>query len=556
MISWLTELQTTRPVEHGILVLCTVATLGISLGAIKVRGFSLGVAGVLFSGVLAGHFGLSLHPAVRSFVQDFGLILFVVALGLQVGPGFTASLRAQGLRLNALATGIVLLGVACAWAASRLLGISTAVSAGLLAGATTNTPSLGAVQEALRSQSAAGLVELPALGYAAAYPGGIIGIIAAMVLLKALFRVDIATEIAALEAAARARRVDLARMVLRVTNANLAGRTIGDIPGMDSLHVNVSRHRAAGAKEVQMATRSTRLALDDELLAVGRPADLDQFQVIVGERHDADLMRAPGPVIFKRAILTRSELVGQTLRELDFEHIHDVAVTRVARAEIEMPAAPDLALQYGDVLQVVGREEDVASAAEALGNSLKDLNHARVTPLFFAIVVGVLIGLIPLAIPGLPSPVRLGLAGGPLVVAILLSRAGRLGPLLFRLPENANILLRTLGMTLFLGCVGIKAGGHFFETIGSAEGFRWVMAGLAITLVPLMAAGVFARVVWKMNFIPLCGLLSGSMTDPPALAFSRQFLNSDAAAESYAAVYPLTMLLRILLAQGFVLLLA
>ncbi|MCE9610728.1 MAG: putative transporter [Chthoniobacter sp.] len=524
---------------------------GLALGHIKIRGIQLGVAGVLFAGIVFGHFHLTLTPETLGFVRDFGLILFVYTIGIQVGPGFLTSLRRQGLPLNSLAVGIVLCGaaltVACAW----LLHIDMAAAVGIFAGATTNTPALGAVQEALKQLPAIDPVRasLPALGYAVAYPFGIIGIILSMVLIRMLLRIDPAAEAKAFATEQETGTEPLLRMNVRVCNRNLNGLRLHEIPGKDTLGVVVSRVKYLGEDEVSVANAETVLHEGDLLLAVGTGRNLHEFCLIVGQESREDLMETPGPVAFERFVVTRKEILGKTIRELELTQRYGVTVTRVLRSEVAMTAVPNLTLQFGDALRVVGKAADIARVGPVLGNSVKELNRTSFIAMFIGIGLGVLLGIHPFALPGLPMPVRLGLAGGPLLVAIVLSRLGRIGTLLWYMPLNANLALRELGITLFLACAGLKAGEHFFAILFSGQGPLWMACGAIITLVPLLLGAFVGRFLLKENFINLCGLLSGSMTDPPALAFANAINNSDAPSVAYATVYPLTMLLRILVAQ-------
>lgn len=456
--------------------------------------------------------------------------------------------------MNLLATAIVLLGAVLVILLAWLFRVDIGAAAGILAGATTNTPSLGAAQEALKSLPgiAPERMALPGVGYAAAYPGGILGIIGSILLVRAIFKIRVNEEHAAVEAEERAGREEIERMNIRVMNPNLTGLKISEIPGMEALHVVISRIKRCGAEEVEIVTGDTVLQHEDQILAVGTPHHLEQFRVIVGARSPEDLMKAPGQVTSRRVVITRAKIAGKTIQDLRMEH-HGVTVTRLVRGDVELTVSPGLRVAFGDMLRIVGSKRAVAEAAAALGDSIKALNHTRLVPLFVGIALGVLLGVYPITIGNMPAPMRLGLAGGPLLAAIVLSRVHRAGPLLFYLPENANTLLRTLGIVLFLSCVGLKSGTHFVETLVNGDGLLWMACGLVVTMVPLVSVAIFARLVLKMNFVHLAGLLSGSMTDPPALAFTNNLVGSDAAAISYAAVYPLTMLLRIIVAQLLVL---
>lgn len=559
-MQWLTAMSVKMPVAYIVLVLAMVAATGLALASLRVRGISLGVAWVLFAGIVFGHFQLAptdnvAMMAVLDFVRDFGLILFVYTIGMQVGPGFFTTLRRQGLPLNLLALLTVLLGAAVTLALGHGLGMDLAAAVGLFAGATTNTPALAAAQEALKSfpDLSPGRSQLPAVGYAVAYPFGVIGVMASMLLLRSLFRVDTARELEEFQRENRAGHEPPQRMNIVVENKNLDGLPLGRIPGLDKLGVVISRHRRAGQSEVQLANDDTVVHCGDTLLAVGPPKALQEFCLIVGRETSVDLTQAPGRLSFRRVIVTNKSILGKTIEEIDFPNVHQVTVTRVTRADLEMSAVPELKLQFGDMLQLVGEEEALTRAARFVGNSVKELNYTHLLPIFLGIALGVLVGCYPIAFQGVPAPVRLGLAGGPLLVALVLSRIGRIGPLVWHMPVNANILLRELGITLFLACVGLKAGEKFFHVLTEGDGLLWMAYGAVITLVPVWVAALLGRLVLRLRFLTLCGVMAGSMTDPPALAFANTINHSDAPSVAYATVYPFTMFLRIVVAQLLVL---
>ena len=554
---WTEHLRASDPVVHAVLTLALVSVAGLALGSLRWRGVGLGTAGVLFAGILLGHLGWTPAPEILGFVRDFGLILFVFTIGLQLGPGFFAALRTEGMRLNALAAAIVVLGSALAAAAAWLAGVDGPAALGLLAGATTNTPSLGAAQQTLSTLPAidANRAALTALAYAVAYPVGIAGIIGSLLVLKVAFRIDPVAEAEAFRAE-QARGVEpLERRNLSVENPNLDGIRLGDVPGLVETGVVVSRVRHASQDEVRIATDETILRLGDTILAVGTHRMLDRFQVVVGRRSDLDLRQMPSQVTYRRILVTRREVVGKGLAEIGLFQLFGVAVTRVTRAGLEMTAAQNLKLQFGDVVQAVGTSEGLDQAATSLGNSVKALNETPLMPFFVGIGLGILLGLVPVTFPGLPQPVRIGLAGGPLVVALIVSRAGRIGPLVWYMPSSANLAFRELGITLFLAAIGLTAGQRFFAAAFSAQGLWWALAALVITAVPLLVVGVIARWRYQLNFVTLGGLLAGSTTDPPALAFASAIGQSDAPALGYATVYPLTMVLRIVIAQVLTLML-
>jgi putative transport protein len=432
--------------------------------------------------------------------------------------------------------------------------VTVPAGVGLLSGATTNTPSLAAAQQALEQSGAteAALV-IPGLAYAVAYPFGIVGIILTMVLVRRVFRVDVRAEVAAAERAQAPVTPQPATRNFEVRNANLVGRPLGKVPGLAGSGVVISRFSRGG--RVEVARPEMLLQLGDLLHAVGPEEGLDALRVVVGTEAAVDLKAVPGSVTNSRLILTRSAVFGRELGELTIFREHDVVVTRVTRGGIEFPPSPSIRLQFGDVLMVVGEAPQIERVAAAVGNSNKALNSPQPIPFFLGIALGVIVGAIPFAIPGLPAAVKLGLAGGPLVVAILLSRVANTGPLVWHLPTNANHMLREVGITLFLAAVGLRSGEKFLEVLLGPDGWRWLVLGAAVTALPLLIVGVVARLKGKLNYAELCGLLAGSMTDPPALAFAQQTTGSDAPAIAYATVYPAVMLLRVFSAQLLVFLL-
>jgi putative transport protein len=555
-MNWLFEIYKTQSVAHAISILALVCLAGMALGSLKVRGVGLGTAGVLFAGILTGAFSKPVDHATLDFVKEFGLVLFVFTIGLQLGPGFLASLRQQGLILNALAATVVVLGAIIAPLLGWLLGIDPAAVLGLLSGATTNTPSLGAVQQTLTTlpNISADRQDLPALAYAVSYPVAIAGIIGSLLALKSFFRVDPIGEAKAFVDEKRAAD-PVERRCLIVENPNLEGIAVDAIPSRLETGVTVSRIRHHGETEIRVATAGTILKTADRIMAVGTGPMLDRFQQVVGSRSEDDLLQSPGDVTSSAVVLTSNRALGKTVKELELEQLFGAVVTRVTRADLEMTAVPNLRLHFGDVLQVVGDQAGLEKAANFLGNSLKHLNETHFIPLFIGIAASVALGTMPIPVPGLPQPLRLGLAGGALLVALTLGRLGRIGRLVWHMPTNVNLAFREFGIALFFAAVGLMSGAKFFSTVFSPAGALWLCSGVVITIVPLVLVGGFARAVLKMNFAALCGLLAGSTTDPPALAFASNITGSDAPLISYAAVYPLTMVLRILSAQILVLVL-
>ena len=538
----------------AVLILALVAGSGLALGSLRVRGIGLGIAGVLFAGLAFGHFGVHVDERTLEFAREFGLILFVYSIGLQVGPGFFASLRRHGLALNLLAAAVVLLGVATALGLHLLGGIDAAAAVGILSGATTNTPSLAAAQQALKQVMAdpaarETLAPLPGVGYAVAYPFGVVGIIVVMVGIRAVFRISLAREREELDRGLEAEVRRPARANLEVVNPNLVGLPIERVPLISG--IVVSRIYRDGLLRVPRP--DTTLALGDVLLAVGTREELDALRVVVGRESALDLHSLPSAITTRRLIITRAAASGKTIAELDFVRRYGVQVTRVSRAEVELPASAGFELQYGDTVLAVGEAADITRAAAELGDSPKSLNYPHLVPMFVGIALGIVLGSWAFSLPGVPAPVRLGLAGGPLLVAILLSRIGRIGPLVWYMPLSANYMLREVGIVLFLSAVGLHAGDVFVDTLVHGPGLYWMAGGALVTLVPLAAVATIGRAVLGLNFLTLCGLLAGSMTDPPALAFANAVAGSEGPSTAYATVYPLTMILRVLAAQLFVL---
>ena len=552
-MAWLPNLVS-NPIAHSMLVLCAVAAIGLTLGGIEIKGMRLGVAGAIFVGIAFGHFGLNIDHEVRAFVQEFGLILFVYSIGMQVGPGFLTSLRRQGLPLNLLALAVVVLGgvttvLMCFW-----LDVDLAAGVGIFGGATTNTPSLGAAQQALKSIEALDdRVASPGLSYAVCYPFGVLGLIASMLIVRVIARVDIPKELEQFKTEQSAGRPAMEMETLEVENPNLADLKVTDVPGREELGVVISRIRHNDTGLIETATPNTKLSLNDQVVAVGTRASLNKFRVIVGHRSDKDLMELPGPVTHARVVVTRNEVLGRGLDELALDTTYGVVVARLTRADLDISGSSHVHLQFGDIVHLVGTKPALEGAANALGNSISVLNNTKLIPIFLGICVGVLFGSIPFSIPGVPAPARLGLAGGPLIIAIIASRVGKIGPLLWYMPMNANVLLRELGLVLFLSCVGLRSGEQFVATLLQGQGFLWMGIGAVVTLLPVLVVAVVARRFLRLNYINVCGLLAGSMTDPPALAFAATATNSDAPNVAYATVYPLSMLLRIAIAQLIVL---
>lgn len=545
----LSSLFSPQSAAFAIFIITLVGASGLALGTAKVGGVNLGIAGVLFAGIIFGHFGVAVDGETLDFLRDFGLILFVYSIGTQVGPGFFSSFRKEGIRLNLLAACVVFGGAALTVLFSRLAGLDFPTAVGMYSGAVTNTPSLAAAQQVLNNIGP-DLANSASVGYALAYPGAILGVILTMLLIKALFKKEVAEE--ALYTPQDRGEYDFGTVSVRVENKNLDGLAIKDIPAIQELGVVISRLYRAG--QMSVAHDEDRMKLGDVLLAVGRNDSLYKFMVVVGGPSEIDLKKVPSRITHSRAVVTRKEVLGRTLEELKLESQYNVIATRACRADVEFLVSDKYVLQFGDNLVLVGEDASVARAAALLGNSPKDLNHPQLIPAFVGIGLGVLLGSIPFALPGLSTPVKLGLAGGPLIMAIVLSYVQTIGPLNWYMPPAGNLMLRELGIVLFLACVGLKAGGGFMDKLTHGNGVVIMLLSFCITVLPVILVGVFAKYRYKMNFHSLCGALAGSMTDPPALAFANSMAGSNLPAMSYATVYPLVMILRVISAQVMVLL--
>jgi putative transport protein len=555
-MNWMSELLHGESTAHTVLILSAVIAVGVAIGHLSIRGISLGIAGVLFSGLAFGHFGFHVNQEIVEFVRELGLIFFVFTIGMQVGPSFFASLRRQGLRLNLLAACIVLGGVAVALALYYFADLPLQVVVGLLSGAVTNTPGLGAAQQALKETlpDLVGTAETSGMAYAVAYPFGIIGIILTMILIRITLRISPAREAEEFEKSHRPAGTIPDNYNIKVTNERLAGREVRELAALARADFVISRLLRGG--EVMVPDGDTHLRVGDVLHVVCSKENAGKLAIIVGDVTREDVRKVPSELVSRTIMITRNDPVGKTIRELDLLERYGVAITRISRAGIQLIARSDSDLHFGDRVTAVGEPEAVAQVAKELGDSMKQLQHPNILPIFIGIILGVILGSIPFRIPGVPAPVKLGLAGGPLLVAIFLSRYARIGPVVWYLPQSANLIVRELGITLFLAAVGLKSGGKFVSTLTQGDGLMWMAMAALITIVPLLVVGFAARIFGKLNYLSLCGLLSGSMTDPPALSFANQVASSDAPAVTYASVYALVMFLRILTAQALVIFLA
>lgn len=531
---------------QALLVLSLAAAFGLALGQVKLGGVKLGVGGVLFAGLALGHFGLTLDPTMLAFAREFGLVLFVYAIGVTVGPGFFQAFQKDGMALNLMAASVVVLGSLLAVAVHLWGGVELPAALGLLSGAVTNTPSLAAGQEVLAQLGVTGAVQGQA--YAVAYPFGIVGILASMLILRLVFRQNPARAAADFDRARAAGQEHLETVNVEIRNPAVFGARLRDLDELKEMGVVLSRVLHDGSQHVVHA--DDVLAEGDVVLAVGPASRLPRLNRLLGPVAAVDLKAMDSAdVIWERQVVTRSEVLGKTLGELNLRGTHGVVVSRVNRGGHELVPDSGLKLQFGDMLTVVGAPGAMPLVAGIVGNRSKALLETQMTSIFIGIALGMLLGSLPILLPGLPSSIKLGLAGGPLVVAILLSRLGHVGRVVWFMPPAANHLMRDLGIALFLAAVGVKSGHGFVDTLVHGPGLSWVAWGVLITLAPLVLVALVGTLLTRVNYLTMCGLLAGSMTDPPALAFAQGLAPSEAPILSYATVYPLVMVLRVVAPQ-------
>ncbi|WP_236497622.1 putative transporter [Escherichia coli] len=534
-------------------ILALVAVVGLFIGNVKFRGIGLGIGGVLFGGIIVGHFvsqaGMTLSSDMLHVIQEFGRILFVYTIGIQVGPGFFASLRVSGLRLNLFAVLIVIIGGLVTAILHKLFDIPLPVVLGIFSGAVTNTPALGAGQQILRDLGTPmEMVDQMGMSYAMAYPFGICGILFTMWMLRVIFRVNVETEAQQHESSRTNGGALIKTINIRVENPNLHDLAIKDVPILNGDKIICSRLKRE--ETLKVPSPDTIIQLGDLLHLVGQPADLHNAQLVIGQEVDTSLSTKGTDLRVERVVVTNENVLGKRIRDLHFKERYDVVISRLNRAGVELVASGDISLQFGDILNLVGRPSAIDAVANVLGNAQQKLQQVQMLPVFIGIGLGVLLGSIPVFVPGFPAALKLGLAGGPLIMALILGRIGSIGKLYWFMPPSANLALRELGIVLFLSVVGLKSGGDFVNTLVNGEGLSWIGYGALITAVPLITVGILARMLAKMNYLTMCGMLAGSMTDPPALAFANNLHpTSGAAALSYATVYPLVMFLRIITPQ-------
>ena len=559
-MEWLVNLFTnTESVAHIALLYAVVIAVGVYLGKMKFFGISLGVTFVLFAGIVAGHYGFTAPTPILTFVQDFGLILFVFMIGMQVGPGFFESFGTAGIKLNGLAASTILLNVLVMFACYFIFFDTSQqhtlpMMVGTLYGAVTNTPGLGAANEALNSMSEVfnGNVPQIASAYACAYPLGVLGIIGATILIRFLCKVKLEHEEEQLQAqeGSKANKKPY-KMHLEVTNKYLEGKTLLQVHNFLNRDFVVSRLVHEG--ELCIPNRNTVFHLGDQMLIVCAEADQEAIMAFIGPKLDIDFEQSDQPLVSKRILVTNTEVNGKTLASMHFSSVHGVNVTRVTRNGMDLFASATLPLQVGDRIMVVGPEDAVDRVANKMGNSIKRLDTPNITTIFVGIFLGIIFGSLPFAIPGMPVPVKLGIAGGPLIIAILIGRYGYKMHLVTYTSTSANMMLREIGLVLFLASVGIKAGATFFSTVFEGDGLLYVLTGFLITIIPILIVGPIARLKFKFNYFTIAGMIAGTYTDPPALAYANSICTKEAPAVGYSTVYPLSMFLRIFTAQIVVL---
>ena len=550
-MDWLINLFTSNSIAHAVFILGLTIAIGLLLGRIKFGSVSLGITWVLFVGIVLSHFGLGIDEQICHFIKEFGLILFVYSIGLQVGPGFFSSLKEGGVTLNSLAVLIILLGCTTCYVIHLVTGEDLTTMIGVLSGAVTNTPGLGAAQQTVADSLAdaalaSQITNEQASAYAVAYPLGVVGIIVSMIIIRYIFRVKLEREkvLAERNNAPKTIRIDL-----KVSNKGIIGKRIEDIAHITRSKFVVGRMIRDG--EQQIVSGDTELCEGDILRVVISNRDVELVQSLIGESvqiNDKEWQTSASHLEKRRILVTKSGINGKHIGDLHIRENYNVTITRVVRAGIELVATYELRLQMGDVVVVVGRKNDLDQVAAILGNSVHRLDHPNLLPIFIGIFLGVLLGSIPIMLPGVPLPVKLGLAGGPLIVAILVARYGPNYKLVTFTTNSANMMIREIGISLFLAAVGLGAGEGFGSAIADG-GYWWILYGVIITMLPLLIVGIVARKLCKYDYFTIMGLMSGAMTDPPALAYANSVSSNDRSAVAYATVYPLTMFLRIFTAQ-------
>lgn len=553
-MNFITELFTGDGIATSLILICITAFAGAIIGKLEIKNVRLGVAGVLFTGIILAHFGARINSDILHFAQEFGLILFVYAIGIDVGPRFFNTLRSDGLKLNLFAISIVLMGFGIALAFHYILDVEPEVITGIMCGAVTNTPGLGAARQVVTDYNAMNpdnIIDGDVLGtgYAVAYPLGVIGIILSMIIIKTLFRIKVSREVDEYNESLIKSNNHLESVVVKITNSNLFGKTVEYIVDFVDKELVFSRIERDG--EFLIPTATFILEKGDIVHGVSDDKNIDNLRlklgnVEIGQKRDID-----GDLVMQRFMVTNHKIAGKTIEQLGIYRRYPANITRIYRTGIEILPTKRTTIEIGDSVRIVGKRAVMNEIQAEIGDSIKEWSHPNIIPLFMGIALGILVGSIPLAIPGLPAPAKLGLAGGPLIIAILLGWRGRIGNFSFYMNSGANMLLREMGITLFLACVGLGAGGKFVETIVNG-GYMWVLYGLVITIVPILIVGIIAYLM-KINYLKICGFMAGAMTDPPALEYANGLSQTHAQSMAYASVYPLTMFLRILLGQTLIL---
>lgn len=555
-MDWLSNLIFGTGVAHNVLLVAAVIAIGLWCSRLKIGGISLGVTWILFVGVVAGHFGMLLDDTTSHFVKEFGLILFIYSIGLQVGPGFFSSFRSGGLTFNMLASGIVLLGCVTTYAIHLITGENFFAMIGVLYGAVTNTPGLGAAQQTYSDMHDGAANSLFAQGYAMAYPLGVLGIIGCIVLLKKIFRVNFQKEHERYLQNNRNMAEEVQAVTLEVTNQAVSGKSMSEIRKICGADIVATRLMHSSTEDIELVDDNTRLQIGDRIFVVALPFAVERMTCLLGRRLEMDQKQwnkqKTNELVSDRLVVSNPNLNGRRLGDLKLRNTFDITISRVKRAGVDLIAHPTLILQLGDRVTVVGEKENVKKVQSLIGDSVQRLDSPQLFSIFVGIALGVLLGSLPIFLPGMPVPVKLGLAGGPLIVSILLARFGPQFKIVTYTTGSANLLMREIGISLFLASVGIGAGNGFVDTVMNG-GYWWILYGFIITVVPVLIISIVARVVCKLSYFTIAGLISGATTDPPALAYSNSICGTDQASVAYSTVYPLTMFLRVLCGQIMVL---
>lgn len=554
-MEWLVDLFTGSGVAHSVFIVAVVIAIGLGLNRVKFGSVSLGVTWILFVGIVAGHFGFLLDQTTSHFIKEFGLILFIYSIGLEVGPGFFSSFRKGGITLNLLAMSMVLLACCTAYAIHLITGTSLIDMVGVLSGAVTNTPGMGAAQQTFYDMTGEVNTSI-AQGYAVTYPLGVVGVILSIIVLKRVFRVNFDNERRIMMERNKENAEQLEAVTLEVHNDSVCGRTIREIQELFSRKCVITRVLHERTHDIELAESTTTLGMGDKIFIVASPFEIEALTLLIGPRINMNMAEwdaiEANNLTSERCVITNPQINGKRLGDLKLRQTFNVTITRIIRAGVDLIADPHLLLQLGDRIVVVGKRESIKKIAELMGNSVKRLDEPNLTAIFLGIALGVVLGSIPIFIPNVPVPVKFGLAGGPLIISILISKFGPQMKLVTYTTSSANKMIRQIGITLFLASVGIGAGDGFVDTLVDG-GYWWVLYGFLITTLPCLVIGVIARVKLKLSFFTIAGLVSGTMTNPPALAYSNEVCGNNQASVAYSTVYPLTMFLRVVTAQILVL---